>query len=223
MKRMISLTIALMCLLTVLTGFAHADGGSWYCSTCGTYRNTDFCPDCGARRPAGQSGSWMTLTMSGVGTSLRPFNDQSRRHQSYFGPNSNYPGAGAYKPYKVTSATALFREGDFVLVDMSYQTVGRRCVYFKASSLTSAVVDQVTLSGTAAVTTSSVQPKFGPGYEYDSVEKKNQKNGKTTTEAVTVGKGTRVNVFFEMNGWVFAEFGSSLGTIRAWLPANTVQ
>lgn len=220
MKKMISLMLALTCLLTMMVGFAHAGGSSWYCSKCKTYRTTEWCPDCGAHRPADSNGSWPVREMDGVGTSLRAFNDQSKRHQSYFGPNRNYPGAGAYKPYKVTSATALFREGDYVLVDMSYQTVGRRCVYFKASALTNASVDYVTLSGCPATTVGSVQPKFGPGYEYDDVVKTNN-NG--TTTSVVLSKGTRISVFFEMNGWVYAEFGSILGTIRGWLPADMVQ
>ena len=131
--------------------------------------------------------------------------------------------AGGYKPYKVVSATVLFREGDYVLVDLDYKTVGRRCLYFKYSAITSAAADQVSLIAYPAVTTSAVQPKFGPGYEYDSVVKKNQSNGSTMQENVVIGSGTQLSVFFEMNGWVFAEFGSILGTIRAWLPANTVQ
>lgn len=224
MKKMISLLVALTCLLTAVAGFAQADGGSWYCETCGATRTTDFCPDCGARRPAeSTAGGWPVWTKNGTGTSLRAFNNESQRHQAYYGPNGNYPGAGGYKPYKVVSATALFREGDYVLVDLDYKTVGRRCLYFKYSAITSAAADQVSLIAYPAVTTSTVQPKFGPGYEYDSVVKKNQSNGSTMQENVVIGSGTQLSVFFEMNGWVFAEFGSILGTIRAWLPANTVQ
>ena len=35
-------------------------------------------------------------------------------------------------------------------------------------------------------------------------------------------EGTDVNVFFETEGWVFAEFDCEMGTIRAWLPAEYV-
>lgn len=220
MKKMITLMLALTCLLTVMTGFAHAEDASWYCGVCGTERTTEWCPDCGTHRPADSTGSWPVKEMNGIGTSLRSFNDQSKRHQSYFGPNRNYPGAGAYKPYKVTGATALFREGDYVLVDLSYQTVGRRCLYFKASALTNASVENAVLSDYPATIVGSVQPKFGPGYEYDDVVKTNQ-NGTTTN--VVLSNGTRISVFFEMNGWVYAEFGSILGTIRGWLPADMVQ
>ena len=158
--------------------------------------------------------SWPVRSLTGCGTALKPSRDENRRYQSTFGPGK-YPGAGAYKPYKVTSMTALMREGDYVLVDMSYQTVGRRILYFKDSALTNDSVESVNLRAYPAVTTTEVQPMFGPGYFYDEVENQNSR--------VTLGAGNRVNVFFETDGWVFAEFGCSLGTIRAWIPADQVQ
>lgn len=220
MKKLRCLILVLICLISLLAGFAHADGGTWYCSVCNTYRSTEWCPDCGSHRPDDTADQeWPTMTLNGVGTSLRALNDESKRHQSFFGPNKNYPGAGAYKPYKVTSATALFCEGDYVFVDMSYQTVGRRCVYFKASSLTNANAQYVSLTAYPAVTTVRVQPHFGPGYEYDSVIKKNG----NSNEDIILNTGTRINVFFETDDWLFTEFSCALGTVRAWLPSNTVQ
>ena len=186
MKKMICLMLALACLFSMIS-FASADG-----------------------RP------WPVISLTGYGTALKPSKDESRRYQSTFGPGRSYPGAGAYKPYKVTSMTALMREGEYVLVDMSYKTVGRRILYFKDSSLTNAMAETANYPAYSAVTTTWIQPMFGPGYAYDEVE--DQKNNR-----VTLGAGNRVNVFFEANGWVFAEFGCSLGVIRAWLPADQVQ
>ena len=165
-------------------------------------------------------GSWPVISLTGYATALKPSKDESRRYQSTFGPGRSYPGAGAYKPYKVTSMTALMREGEYVLVDMSYQTVGRRILYFKDSSLTNASADNVSLQAYPAVTTSTIQPRFGPGYAYDEVDMKKSNGG---TAMVTLGAGCRVNVFFEVNGWVFAEFSCALGVIRARLPADQVQ
>ena len=227
MKKLISLILALACLSALVLSAACADGGSWTCPVCGeTFpASYNFCPNDSTMRPVSGGGSWPYMSLSGSGTALRSLKDESARHQSFFGPNrKNYPGAGAYKPYKVSRATALFREGDYVLVDMSYTTVGRRCVYFRASSLTNASVQAVTLSGHSARVTSRVQPHFGPGYEYDEVDRTvtNRKTGRNTTEKVMVDAGSRITVFFECSGWVFAEFGSSLGTIRAWIPADDV-
>ena len=42
------------------------------------------------------------------------------------------------------------------------------------------------------------------------------------TKRIELGRGSLVNVFFETDGWVFAEFGCALGTIRGWIPAGMV-
>ena len=57
---------------------------------------------------------------------------------------------------------------------------------------------------------------FGPGYAYDEVQDQ-------SGHRITLGSGNRVSVFFEADGWVFAEFSCALGMIRAWLPADQVK
>ena len=255
MKKMLSMMIALTCLFTLMAGFARADADAWHCETCDEERSSEWCPICGAHRPAAEpetwecptcgeavpmeysfcpddgtkkvvsTGTWPVKNLKGQATALKELDDESMRHPSFFGPNSkSYSGSGAYKPYKVTGMTALFREGRYVLVDMSYLTVGRRCVYFETASLTNTAVEAMSLNGHPAVTTAEVQPQFGPGYEYDAVVQKvvNKATETTKTRNVYVGAGTNVSVFFETNGWVFAEMSCSLGLIRAWLPAGTV-
>ena len=227
MKKLISLILILACLMMTLT-FAFADNSnSWTCPTCGQEYdgNYNFCPADGTAKTI-SSGSWPVRELNGYGTSLNTLKDESMRHQSYFGPEKGYPGAGAYKPYKVTSMKALLKEGDYVLVDMSYRTVGRRILYFKASSLTNDYAESIDMQTTyPATTTASVQPLFGPGSYYDKVVRKirNSQTGETRIEKVILDAGTNVNVFFEADGWVFAEFNCAIGTIRAWLPANQVK
>ena len=194
MKKLFCMMMALICLAGMIS-FAGADGSS----------------------------EWPEISLYGYGTTLKPSKDESRRYQSTFGPGKNYPGAGAYKPYKVTSATALMREGDYVLVDMSYKTVGRRILYFKDTSLTNSAVESVYLQAYPAVTTTTIQPLFGPGYAYDKVTMTVQGKQDKKSVDITIGAGNRVSVFFEVNGWVFAEFNCSLGLIRAWLPADRVE
>ena len=244
MRKLFITAIALALVSAMLCGYALADGSAWICPNCHEERYTNYCPVCSAPRPAAQD-SWVCTTcgqtwpasynfcpddrtaktvsdrgwpvrrLTGTGTALRTAKDRERRYQSTFGPGRHYPGAGAYKYYKVTDATAFFREGDYVLVDLSYLTVGRRILYFRDSSLTNSAVESVTLTGCPASTTTTVQPMFGPGRAYDAVTNNNRD--------VTIGSGTRVSVFFETDNWVFAEFGCSLGTIRAWLPADKVK
>lgn len=252
MKKFMSVLLAFVCLFAFLITTATADG-SWYCDTCSSYRDTEFCPVCGAQRPVSEAatwfcpkcgkelpsdyefcpddgtkktishGSWPVIELNGTSTSLKSFSDSSKRHQAQFGPGKQYPDAGAYKPAKATSVIALFKEGDYVCVDMTYTTVGRRCVYFKASMLSNASADEISMNSYSAQTKTEIQPMFGPGQIYDPVVQKVVKDGKTLTYSVTIPAKTSINVFFENKDWVFAEFSCALGTIRAWIPADQVE
>ena len=255
MKKFATILIALTCLLSALFSFACADGsGTWICPTCGLERDSEWCPICGVRRTSSDtwicttcgnewsseynfcpndrtvrpvsSGTWPVRSFTGVSTALKPLKTAEDRHQSFLGPdNHTYDGAGAYKPYKVSSAIALFREGDYVLVDLDYTTVGKRCVYFKASSLTNDHAEDVILTSSPATTTRRVQPYYGPSTTYNSVVRKwkDTRTGLTKTEDIWLTAATDIQVFFETNGWVFTEFYSSIGLTRAWLPADAVR
>lgn len=136
---------------------------------------------------------------------------EDQRVQSRCGPAKTYHGAGGYKTYKMTSTDALFIEGSYMLVDLDYTTVGRRRVYFPVSAFSGTQnVPEVSLSGIAACTTSDLIPTFGPGTEYD------------TFDEAAITSGTALSVFFEEDGWVFAEFACALGSVRAWIPADQV-
>ena len=265
MKKILVVFLA-AALLFSLAGTACADGGTWHCDTCDADRDSAFCPDCGAARPAVQEGEesvkpWPVMELAGIDSALRPLSDDEQRHQSYFGPSADYPGDGAYKPKKATSVKALLREGDFVLTDLTYQTVGRRILYFKASALTNSDVESVTLTGYPAKTLGAIAPKQGPGPMYDDLlQTKRQDmsgfehidgfswydyetgtwtevegfwvdfdsgvivdNPKTERFTVYLKEGADLSVFFETNGWVYAEFNCTLGKARGWLPAATVE
>jgi hypothetical protein len=149
------------------------------------------------------------LTLYGV--TIKPLEGE-KRVQSRCGPSKEYHGAGGYKPYKVTSTAALFAEGGYMLVDMYYTTVGHRRVYFPISAFTGTKnVPEASLTGYTAYTVSDLTPVFGPGGDYD-----------VFTEAV-IASGTRLAVYLEENGWVFAEFACALGNVRAWVPAAQVR
>ena len=148
--------------------------------------------------------------MQQYGVAIKPLEGE-KRVQSRCGPGKDYHGAGGYKTYKVTSTAALFAEGSYMLVDLQYTTVGHRRVYFLTSAFTgTGDVPDVSLSGYAAYTKAAQTPVFGPGGDYD-----------VFTEAA-IPSGTALSVYFEEDGWVFAEFTCELGAVRAWIPAAQV-
>ena len=144
------------------------------------------------------------------------------------GPDrKKYPGAGAFVPRNVRAVTAFFQEDGFILTDLDYPAVGRRCVYFMPYSIkntTGREIPVVTLTAYPAEVTESVQPAYGPGDVYDVLKKaETAKNGQMMYRKVILEAGTEINVFFEMNGWAYAEFQCVLGLVRAWVPTDCVR
>lgn len=165
-----------------------------------------------APKPTAAPETWPQDSLSGPYVSVYPL-PENERYQSRVGPERHYPGGGAYKTYKIKTMEALFIEDGWVFVDMTYQTVGRRRLYFPKDYFQSlSGVSRKTLTGHSAVTTATVTPYFGPGKNYDNYEK------------ATLSSGTSIQVFLEEDGWVFAEFeAGSLGTFRMWLPVQNVK
>ncbi len=145
--------------------------------------------------------------------SLNPIypDDKITRVQARTGPSKNYSEAGAYKTLKMSRTDGLFVEGTYVLVDMNYPTVGVRRVYFpKGTFHNTYTVPETTLAGYPAVTTQAVSPRYGPGFIYDPFPE------------AAVAAGTSVTVFFEENGYVFAEYEAGFQLLRAWINAADV-
>ncbi len=163
--------------------------------------------------PPPQQPAWETRSYAPTPISLE-WIPNDKRHQSRSGPGREYHGAGGYRHYKLTSVNALFVENGYVYVEQTYSTVARRRLYYSTNLVTSSLsgVPSVTLSGVPATLTTKSLPYFGPGKNYDEWD-----------DAV-LAEGTALMVFFEENGWVFAEFyaNKELGTVRAWLPAADV-
>jgi len=250
MRKALSIVLSIAIFVTIIPCIAIADGSTWHCDICDADRDGNFCYVCGAQRPAAEtanwtcptcgtalsaeyiycpndgtekaitSNSWPRKSMIGTNTSLRRLKKDSDRHQSFFGPGKQYPGAGAYKPHKATSVTAFFTEGDYVYVDLIYPSVGRRCLYFSKSSLSGVTVEEFDSLAYPAKTTNDIQPLYGPDTKYDKVCE-TTKSGKTVS--VIIPANTDIFVFFESNSWVFAEFSSHIGMIRAWLPSKFVK
>lgn len=162
---------------------------------------------------------WPEMSFGSYSVSL--VMEGEKRVQSRLGPARNYCGGGGYKPYKVTSLYAMFTENGYVFVDMDYSTVGHRRLYFPMSEVSylSSSTPTTHLKGHAAVTTEDITPSFGPGFDYDLFE------------SAPLRANSDISVFFEENGYVFAEFTTTVSdtkstreeTIRCYLPADIVK
>jgi hypothetical protein len=134
-----------------------------------------------------------------------------KRVMAYLGPSRNYAETAAYKPDKMARTDGLFIEGSYVFVDMNYPSVGVRRTYFTRGTFKSTgSVPEVTLIGYPAVTTQSTEARYGPGSIYDPFPE------------ASVAAGTALTVFFEEDGYVFAEYEAGFELVRAWIDAGGV-
>ena len=204
MKRMISLALALVLALSVISSLALAEDKKW---------------------PARE--------MTGTPVELRTSYFKNLRWQTFAGPSRRYALSGAFLTRRVNKATALLREGDSVLVDLDYATA-KRVVYFEKDTLVSADVPEEKLEGVDAKTKAVVYPVFyGPGKDYDIVTQRTRSKYAdlplTELEELFDGdidmmKRALKEVFFEVNGWVYIEPSQcSIGAARFWVPADAVE
>ncbi len=139
-------------------------------------------------------------------------NKGDKRAMAYCGPGKEYREAGAFKTNKLTRVKGIFTEGNYVLADLDYTGVGKRRVYFRKSAFkNSDSVPSWDLAGVDAITLAGLKMYFGPGGEYDDFDGEG------------LPAGSQIRVFFEERGWVFAEFMTSQGMVRAWVEAGAVQ
>lgn len=148
----------------------------------------------------------------GMDASLKKAGDDGYRVYSFVGPGKAYVASGGYKPAKQKKITVYFEEDGYVLADVQYQTTEERFVYLPVGSFTSAnnipgVSDLKSYSGTA---NANITPSWGPANRFSSVG------------SLTVDKGTRLTVFFQENGYVYAEYSCGKGKARMWLPADKI-
>ena len=94
---------------------------------------------------------------------------------------------------------------------MNYPSVGVRRTYFRRSIFTdTSEIPEITLEGYPAITTKNVEARYGPGSTYNRFSN------------ADVGPNTKLTVFFEEDGYVFAEYTPGFELVRAWIPADSV-
>lgn len=162
------------------------------------------------RVPAETPAVWPVIATEGVATRLRPLDEKGRR-ASYLGPDREYASGGWFRPDQVSSALAVFQEGDYILIDLEYPSVGRRCVYFAASDVTDPPETAVCPEGVPVTVTETTQPRLGPGRKYD------------TNQLSVLHDGDTVMALLEWNEWVLTEYQDERGLVRAWIPAVSIR
>lgn len=144
---------------------------------------------------------------------LRIPGNKDQRVFATIGPGKSYASAGGYKPSKQKKITVYFEEDGYVFADVVYQTSEERFVYLPRTSFDSigeipVISDPVCYEGTA---NADIAPSWGPDNRFNAVN------------ALTVEAGAAVKVFFQENGFVYAEYVCGKGTVRMWLPAENIE
>ena len=219
MKQIIRV-ICIFAVATMLIVSAHADSG-WYCPACGRYNQYNYCPYDGTENPLHESmpgnidNTVPTLSdmYPGHDAHLRILDDEAKRVYSFTGPNKTYCSSGGYKPYKQRKITVYFEEANWILADVVYQTAEERVVFLPKYSFDNlgSVPSVSNLEYYEGITTSDATPSWGPAERFNSVP------------SLKVSSGTKIKVFFQENGFVYAEYDCAKGKTRMWLPANTVE
>lgn len=240
-KKVLSAILVVLMMIPVLS--AAGESPEWVCPECGRTGNTgNYCGNCAHPSPAPGPEpepepvpeSWPVKQLDGTVVKLKnkKINKKIIKRQAYLGPGIIYAGGGAFGP-ETKGLTLISLEGDYAFVG-----TGLRYVYFNISDLEEDAVlpeEEETPAAYPAVITEKTEPAYGPGRKYETLKKaethytkKKGKDGKTKTVAFTVQvpvelkKDTEVSVFFETDGWVFAEFRCTVGLVRAWIPSGKI-
>ena len=132
---------------------------------------------------------------------------------SYLGPGKTFVGSGSYQSDKLKEIIVYFEEDGYVLADVQYQTVDERYVWLPAGHFgyTKGIPSVSKLKYYTGTTTADIKPNWGPAGKY------RQYNN------LAINKGTEIKIFFQENGFVYAEYSSGKGKARMWLPANKIK
>ena len=240
-KKVLSVLITIFLLLLLFTACGYGEASSWDCPECGRTGNTgNYCGTCACPAPWGRETDdsavspsttetqsiestsettslpdvpVLSKTYPGSDAHLRKSSDDGFRVYSYTGPSKTFVPSGGYKPYKQRKITVFFEEDNWVLADVLYQTAEERVVYLPKSSFDSiGNIPVVTELGYYIGTvTTNVEPSWGPDNRFNSVK------------SLMINEGTKAKVYFQENGFVYAEYECEKGTVRMWLPANSIE
>lgn len=122
---------------------------------------------------------------------------------------------GTYKNSAVTSVWGLWRESvdgvTYLYIEFKANPNYYRRVYVTNTYFGGVEhLPVVELTGKSAVVTQDCTAYYGPGVQYNQLDRS------------AVSAGTQATVYFEENGYVLADFVNYNGRVRAYLPASCV-
>ena len=228
--------LCIMILLMILPGLMLAEQAAWICPVCGNTlsQEDNFCGADGHPAPWKEDESTeeeslpqseetqqqiekqeevpvLSEAFPGKTAHIRLRNDETERIYSRTGPGKAYVSSGAYKPYKIKSVTVYYEEDGWVFTDLLVSE--ERFLYIPKYEF-----DQLErlpafseLAYYRATATERVLASWGPDNRF------------TYSDKLAVEKGTKLKVFFQENGFVFAEYESGEGLTRMWLPADKIE
>ena len=136
---------------------------------------------------------------------------------AFIGPgrNGDYSEDDTYFNRSVYSVTGLWRESfngtTYICIEFKANPSYYRRVYVTNTYFSGVGhLPMIQLEGKQARVAHSCKALYGPGEEFNALKNSN------------VAKGTSITVYFEENGYVFADFINASGRVRAYLPANCV-
>lgn len=138
------------------------------------------------------------------------------RYSTFTGPEKIfYSSAGTYLNSNTTSIMALWKEavdgGNYLYIEFRCQPAYFRRVYVQNTYFSSTVhIPSASLTPLQSSVTQTCTAYYGPGTEYNRLENS------------SIESGTRLQVFFEENGYVFAEFFNGMGRVRAYISSDCV-
>ena len=220
MRKWVTLSLILALLTTVAGLSVAAADDSWTCEACGKPNyGGSACASCGTSREPPESVAneqWPQMNLKWQEMIVQKLPDPSQNLWPKIAPGKYAHGSGVYNHRKVTAKALFIEDGHYVLTDMTFNRSLHKVVYLNRSTFnknSQALLPEVELNkNVKGRIVSDLVPSYGPGDQYEIL--------KDGVNEIQVKAGELVTVLFEMDGYLFIDFDSSLGETRGWIPVD---
>lgn len=225
MKKSRSIMLILIMAFSIFSS-TYAAENSWVCDVCHEMKTTNFCTTCGTINP--QLSVIETETIESLSIEdipsldslygkkevrLKTLTNKEQRVLAYYGPSKNHVSAGGYKPDKQVKVEAYFNEAGWVFIDLKYKTAQERYLFVGDNAFDSlaGVTNVSEMAYFEGITVRDTNPRLGPSTEFFFAD-----------ELKNLSAGNAIKMFFQKNGFVYAEFMKGAKPVRLWIPLSDV-